>query len=59
MIERERSVMGEPMLDNAYHWPWYHVTTLQQGLDVERTGLRVTQGLWLIVIVMLVLAILA
>jgi hypothetical protein len=59
MIAREEAVIGEPALDNRHHWPWFHVSTLQEGLDVERTGLRTVQALWLAVIVLLVLAVLA
>jgi hypothetical protein len=59
MIERERAIIGPPAVCNSYRWPWFEVTTLQDGVDVERTGLRAVQGLWLSVIVMLVLATLA
>jgi hypothetical protein len=58
MIRREREIMGGPTIFNGYHWPWFHVTTLQEGLDLERTGLRTVQALWLGVIVWLVLAVL-
>jgi hypothetical protein len=57
MIERERAVLGEPAFDNRYHWPWFQVRTMQEAVDVERTGLRAVQALWLGVIVLLVLAV--
>lgn len=43
---------------NGYHWPWFRVTSLQDGVDLERAGLRAVQTLWLAVIVLLVLAVL-
>lgn len=58
MIKRERAVRGDLAFENNYHWPWFHVSTLQEGLDVERTGLRAVQALWLAVIVLLVVAVL-
>jgi hypothetical protein len=59
MIQRERDIIGSPVICNGYHWPWFRVTTLQEGVDLERTGLRAVQALWLAVIVFLVLATLA
>jgi hypothetical protein len=31
---------------------------MQQGVDLERTGLRVVQALWVVIILLLVLAVL-
>ncbi len=56
MIAHEAAIIGPAMQDNTWRLP-FHVTTLQEGLDAERTGLRLTQGLWLLVIVFLVLAV--
>lgn len=58
MIERESAIVGPPTQDNARRLP-FGVTTLQEGLDAERTGLRLTQLLWVLVIVFLLLAVLA
>jgi hypothetical protein len=58
MIRREREVLGDPTIVNHHYAPWAAVATLQQGLDLERTGLRAVQALWLGVIVLLVLAVL-
>jgi hypothetical protein len=59
MIAREIAVSGDEQLENGWRWPWQPVTTLQEGLDSERTGLRSVQLLWLMVIGFLVLAVLA
>jgi hypothetical protein len=58
MIERELQLIGPPRPRNRWRGPWRRVATLQDGLDSERTGLRVVQALWLAVIVCLVLAVL-
>lgn len=59
MIAREITLVGNEQLENRWRWPWQTVTTLQEGLDSERTGLRSVQLLWLMVIGFLVLAVLA
>jgi hypothetical protein len=56
MLEREEHILGYPDPDNDWRSPWATVATLQQGVDSERTGLRLVQGLWLAVIVFLVFA---
>jgi hypothetical protein len=58
MMRREREIIGPPTIFNHHYAPWFQVTTLQEGLDLERTGLRAIQALWLGVIVCLVLAVL-
>lgn len=56
MIELESSIIGELRERNCLAWPWQRVDTLQAGVDAERTGVRVVQALWLLVILFLVLA---
>jgi hypothetical protein len=58
MIRRERAVMGRPAAFNCHYLPWSRVCTMQQGVDLERTGLRVVQALWVVIILLLVLAVL-
>jgi hypothetical protein len=59
MIERDSALIGESTGKNVRRWPWDPVDSLQDGLDSERTGLRLVQGLWSLVILFLVLAVIA
>jgi hypothetical protein len=58
MILRESAIIGETALKNTRRLPWQPVETLQDGLDSERTGLRLVQLLWTLVITSLALAVL-
>jgi hypothetical protein len=56
MIRRERDLYGSLQTTNRYLPPWKRAKNLQDGADLERTGALLVQGLWVIVISLLVLA---
>jgi hypothetical protein len=56
MIRRERDLYGCVQTRNRYLPPWTKAKTLQDGADLERTGALLVQGLWVIVILLVVLA---
>lgn len=57
MIDLERKIYGPDDDRNHVRWPWETISTLQGGLDAERTGVWIVQLLWLAVIVLLVLSV--
>ena len=56
MIRLERDLYGSLRTENRYLPPWKRAENLQEGADLERTGALLVQGLWVIVILLLVLA---
>jgi hypothetical protein len=56
-IRQERELIGGAELDNHWRPPWARVTTLQEGVDSERTGARLVGLLWVAVIAVLLAAV--
>jgi hypothetical protein len=56
MIRRERETYGSLRVKNSYPPPWMPVNDLQDGADLERMGALSVQGLWVVVISLLVVA---
>ena len=56
MIDLEKDIYGAPRGRNRSVPPWTEVNDLQDGVDLERTGLRVVQVLWVVVVGLLVTA---
>ena len=56
MIQLERALYGREREKNRLAAPWKSVRNLQDGADVERTGVRLVQTLWVIVVALLVAA---
>jgi hypothetical protein len=58
-LDVERAVIGDLDPDNHWRPPWSRVSTLQEGLDSERTGARLIGLLWVAVIGLLLAAVLS
>lgn len=58
MIRREREIYGADRTRNRWRAPWEKVRDLQDGLDHERTGVRLVQAVWVLVVAALVLSVL-
>jgi hypothetical protein len=56
MIALEKDIYGDPRDRNRRSPPWADVNDLQDGVDLERTGLHVVQVLWVGVVALLVAA---
>jgi hypothetical protein len=56
MIQLERTLYGGEREQNQLATPWTPVRNLQEGADLERTGTRLVQALWVIVVALLVAA---
>ena len=56
MISVEREIYGPEYDHNRFRLPCVAVTNLQDGVDLERTGVRLVQGLWVVVVGLLVAA---
>ena len=56
MIQLERTLYGVEREQNQLATPWKPIRNLQEGADSERTGARLVQALWVIVVALLVAA---